>query len=174
MQCHIVDDIVVGSLHKGRVDVAEWSLACRRKSCRECYCVTLGNAHIETALGHLRHHYGHRTSRRHSRCYAHNSLVEFGEVEERLTKDILHTGTLRSLFDALSGLGVKASRSVPNREIVLCRCIAVTLLGDYMEQLWRVYPLQCSQGAYKQLHIVTIHTTKVAETKTLEEVTVLQ
>ena len=173
LQSHIVNDVVVGALHKCRVDVAEWTLTCCSKTCREGYGVSLGNTHVETTLGHLLHHYIHRATRRHCRCNTHYSFIQLSKVEECLTKYVLHTRTLRLVLDALTSIGVEASWSVPYREVILCWCIAISLFGDDMEELRRVNALQGNQRTHQSFDVVSINTTEVAETETLEEVTIL-
>ena len=58
-QRQVVDDVVVGALSKGAVDVAEGLQPVFGHAARESDGVPFGNAHIENALWHFLLHDGH-------------------------------------------------------------------------------------------------------------------
>ena len=131
-----MNDIVVGSLHEGRVDIAEWACATGCQACRECYGVPFGDTYIEATLRHLVNHYRHRTSGRHSGRNADDALVDACEVEEGMSEDILQLGGVAAALDALSGVRVVSPWCMPYGEVALGGGIAVSLLRDDVEQFW--------------------------------------
>ena len=73
-----MDDVVVGALGKGAIDIAERQESFLGHSAREGNGMSLGNAHIEGALGHLLHHDIHRTASRHGWGNTYNLRILTG------------------------------------------------------------------------------------------------
>ena len=74
-QCYIMDELIIGSLHEGRVDIAHRDKAFRRQTRRESYGMLFSDTYIEGALGILLHHKGHRAASRHSGSDGDDTLI---------------------------------------------------------------------------------------------------
>ena len=85
----IVDDVVVGSLHEGGVDVAEGHEAVFCHAAGECHGVSFGYAHVEDSVGHGVHHDVHRASCGHGRCDSDDARVLLCQFEECLAEYVL-------------------------------------------------------------------------------------
>src|SRR5690554_6292387 len=72
LQCHVVDYLVIGTQHEGRVDVAEGNHPLCGHAGGEGYRMCFGDAHIESPFRHLFHQVYHGTTGRHGRCHPHN------------------------------------------------------------------------------------------------------
>ena len=92
LQCHIVNHIIVSSLHERGVDITYGVHATSSQTSREGYGVTLGNTHIEATLGHMLHHNIERAARRHGGGDTHNLIIRASQLKKRLSKDILIAG----------------------------------------------------------------------------------
>ena len=169
---HVVDDIIVGTLREGTVDIAERLQTVLGHTRRERNGVSLGDADIEGTCGHLLHHDVHRATGRHGRCHADDTLVLARQLQEGLAKDILELRRLVVLgsFEYLSCLGIELTRRMPYGLIVLCRCIAMTFLRVQVEQLRTFHVLQLPQHAHQLLHVVSVEGPEVAYVHTFEDV----
>ena len=95
--------------------------------------MTLGDAYIEAALGHLTHHYVHRAARGHGGGDTHDALILACKVEERLTKDILIAVGGVCRLGALTCFKVKTPWGVPYRGVCLGRSVTLALYGLDMQ-----------------------------------------
>ena len=172
---YIVDDIVVSPLGKGTVYVAERNQSLFGHSSGECHGVSLGNANVESALGHLLHHDAHRAACGHGWCDAYNLRILAGQLQQRLAKHILIAGRgvlllPFSLFLSHTSLHVKPPGSVPHGDILLGRCIAVAFLGVQVQQFGTLHALHLFQDAYQCFYVVAVERPEVADVHTLENV----
>ena len=74
-QRYIMDELIIGSLHEGRVDIAHRDKAFRRQTRGESYSMLFSDTYIEGALGILLHHKGHRAAGRHSGSNGDDTLI---------------------------------------------------------------------------------------------------
>ena len=133
------------------------------KACRECHGVAFGNADVETAVGHLAHHYVERASRRHGGGYAHDAPVGAGQFEQRLAEYVLIAGRGVVRRGALARVGFEASGCVPYRLVVLGGGVALALYGDHMQQLGLGDVFQGREYAYQLIDVVAIDLSEVAQ-----------
>ena len=175
-QRHVVYDIVVGSLGKGTVDVAEGQQPVLGHASGEGDGVSLGDAHVEGSLGHLLHHDVHRAAGGHGWRHTNDFRILFGQFEQRMSEHVLillwFVGV--AVYDALSGLGVELPRCVPGGHVALCRRIAVPLLGVQVQQLWPLHFLYLLEDAHQFLHVVAVEGPEVAYVQPLEDVLLLR
>ena len=134
--------------------------------------MSLGNAHIKGALGHLLHHDIHRTASRHGWSNAYNLRILTGQFQQCLTKDILKARrrVLIFIYQSLARFEIELSRCVPYGDILLGRGVAVTFLGVQMEQLGTFHPLQLSEDAHQFLDVVPVERPEVADVHAFEHV----
>ena len=126
-----MDDIVVSTLGKSTVDITERHQPLFGHTTAKGDGMAFGYTDVEGALRHLLHHDIHRTATGHSRGHADNLVVLTSQFQQGLTKHVLETGGLVAgiFHDALTGLGIKLARGVPDGDILLGGGIAVTFLG---------------------------------------------
>ena len=74
-QGNVMNELVISSLHEGRVDVTHGDEALCSHTRGECHGVLLGNPYVKGALGILLHHVGHGAARRHSWSYRYDTLI---------------------------------------------------------------------------------------------------
>ena len=168
----VVDDVVVGPLRKGRIDVAEGLQALFRHSRRECDGVAFGNAHVERAVGHFLHHDVHGAARGHGGCDAHDALVLLCQFEERFAEHVLEfRRTIRAVaHDSLARLRIEFARRMPNGGLFFRRFVAFSLRRVQMEQLRAAHILDLSQDAHQFHHVVTVKRAEIADVHALENV----
>ena len=169
---HVVDDIVVGPLGERTVDVAEGDEPILRHTCGEGDGVSLGDAHVEGAVGHCLHHDVHGATGRHGGCHAHNLGVLSCKLQEGLSEDILEFGRLVGGVGGkpFAGLGVELARCVPYGGTLLGGLVALALGGVQVEQLGALHVLQLPQHPHDVLHVVAVERTEVADVHALEDV----
>ena len=168
----IVNDVIVGSLSKSTVDIAEWHQAILRHACGERYSMSFCYTYVKSALGHRFHHDIHGTPRRHSRCNSDNFRILLRKFEQGFTKHILKllwcVGSI--IRYPLARFRVKFSRCMPHGGTLLCRLIALSLDSMKMKNLWTAHVLNLVQDAHQLHHLMTIIRTKVADIHTLEDI----
>ena len=79
-QGNVMNELVISSLHEGRVDVTHGDEALSSHTRGEGHRVLLGNPYVKGALGILLHHIGHRAARRHSRSYRNDTLIHIRQL----------------------------------------------------------------------------------------------
>ena len=169
---HIVDDMIVGTLSEGRVDVAERYQPLFGKSAGKGNGMTLCNSHVEGSLGHLVHHDGKAATRCHRRSDADNLVVLVRQLQQRLAKDVLEFRWQAFCFVAqtLSGLRVVLARSVENGRVLLGRLEALAFDGMQMQQLGTFHVLYLPKGIHKLDDIVPVGRTEITDVESLEDV----
>ena len=172
-QRHVVDDVVVGSLGEGGVDVAEGQQPLLGHACGEGDGVALGYAHVEGAGGKGLHEDVHGAACGHGGGDAHYAVVLLGQLEERVAEDVLELRRLRGgrlLDEAASGGYVEAPRGVPEGGFALGRLVALALDGVYVEELGASHVFDFAQHAYKLNDVVAAGRPEVAYVESLEDV----
>lgn len=106
-----MNDIVVGALGKGAVDITERLQAVLCHTAREGHSMALGDAHVEDTVGHGLHHDVHRTARGHGWGDAYNLRILLSELQEGLAEDVLKLWWAVAVVvdDALTRSGVEAT-----------------------------------------------------------------
>ena len=167
-----MDDVVVGALCEGAIDVAERLQTFLCHTCRECHRMTFSDAYIERALGHLFHHDVHRTTCRHSGSDTHDARVLFGQPEQSVSEDVLVSRWLVLVVahDALSRLRVEFSWCMPHSGTFLGGLISFSLLGVQMQQFWAFHVLQLLQHAHQLHHVVPVVRAYITDVHALEDV----
>ena len=172
---HIVDDIIISPLCEGTIDIAEGQQPVLGHAGGEGDGVSLGDAHVEHAVGHLCHRYIHRAPGRHGRRNADDTWVLSGQFEQCVSKDVLELRRLVLVvaMNEFAGIRVELTGSVPHGLVVLGGGIAVAFLGMEMEQFGPLHVLQLPEDAYQLLHIVAVEGSEVADVHPLEDVLLL-
>ena len=173
---HVVDDVVVGPLCKRGIDVAERQQPILCHTCRESDGVALGDAHVESAVGHGLHHDVHRAARRHGWRNTHDARIQPCQFEERLAKHTLELWRLSAgvALLQLSCLGVELPWGVPHRRVVLGGRIAVSLLRMQVQQLGASHVLNLSEDAHQLHHVVAVERPKVADVHAIENILLMR
>ena len=172
LQRHVVHHLVDGTLHKGRIDVAEGQHAFLGQSAAEGHRMLLGNTHVEGTVGETLHQIGHRAARRHGGGYTHDALVLLGQLDQCLAEDVLELGRLSlCLFlDALAGHRVELAGCVPDGGLFLGLLEALALDGADVQHLRPTEVLDLAQGLHERHHVVPVHGPEVADVEALEDV----
>ena len=170
LQGNVVDDIVVGSLHEGGVDIAEGQHAGCGHTCRECHCVLLRYAHIEGPFGYFLHHDVHAAAGGHGRGDGDYLLVCPCEFQQGLSEYVLVAGGLPFGRDVpLAGDGVECAGGMPYCLVFLGRAVALAFLGDYVKELGALDVAQGGQGGGQLADVVAVDGPEVAEAEGFEE-----
>ena len=108
-------DIVVCTLGKRRVNIAEREHSFFGQPGREGNGVPFGYAYVEHSFGHGFLHYAHRAACRHGGCYSHNPVVPACQFEQCLAEYVLVSRSFVAhvfLYE-LAGFLVELAGSVP-------------------------------------------------------------
>ena len=169
---HIVDDMIEGTLSKGRVDVAERYHTLFGKSAGKGNSMTLCYSDIESSLGHFVHHDGKAATRCHRWSDADYLVVLTSQLQKRLTKDILELRwhTLCIVAQTLSGLRIVLARSMENGRILLGRLEALAFNGMQMQQLGPLHILYLAKRIHKLDDIMPVGRTEVTDVEALENI----
>ena len=173
---HVVDDVVVGPLHERRIDVAERYHSLGGQSGGEGDGVPLGDAHVETAVGHALHHGVERAAGGHGGGDAHHGRIHLGQLHDRLSEDVLPAvgGRGGRRAEAFAGVGVETSRSVPQGLVVFGFGISLPLDGQYVQQFGPGNLLQVVEHGDQGLYVVAVHRSEVAELEAFEYVAAVE
>ena len=172
LQRHIMYQLVVGPLHKRRIDIAERGHPLRRQPGGKRHCMLLGNAHIERPRRHLLHHDVERATRRHSGRDTHDAVVLLSQFHNGVAKHILIFQRLavRIILYLHTRLGVEQSRRMIGDRILLGGAHPLALLGNNMQQLGTLNLLQLCQHLHQLVQIVAVDGTEIAEAQRLEQI----
>ena len=167
LEGYIVDDLVVGALHEGGVDVAERLHALGSETCGEGDSVLFGNANVEGTGGHLFHHDVEGAAGGHGGRDADDAGIVAGEFYDSVTEDILVFERLSVdvVLDLGSGFGVEASRGVVGDGVAFGGAEAFAFFGDDMEEFGSANGFELGENLNKLFDVVTVDGTKIAESE---------
>ena len=176
LQRHIVDNLVVGPLHKRGIDVAERHHALRGKSRGEGDGVLLGDTHVETTVGHGLHHNIQRATRWHCGSYAHYLGIFPCKFEDGISKHLLITQRLVFFvgFLLFAGVHVVFAGSVVGDGVLHGHLHAPTLLGDDVQQFRAFDGAQTGEDFYQIGQVVAVDGTEIAEAEGFEHIALLE
>ena len=127
LQCHIVDDIVVGALQEGGVNRHEWMFTRRSQSSGECNSMSFRDSYIECAFRISRKHLVHRRAAWHSRRDAGYLLMLAGKLHQCLAEYFLPFRARCGRLAALSGLRIELAGCMPGGGVFLGHFITLSL-----------------------------------------------
>ena len=171
-QCHVVDDIIIGTLCKRTVDITEGLQSVFRHSSGEGDSMSLGDTYVEGAVGHGFHHDIHRTAGRHRWGHSHDVRVLFRQFEEGLTEYFLiFRGDITGVADdTLAGLRIKLTWRMPDGSRLLRRLVALAFHGVQVQQLRSFHILQLSEDTYQFLDIMSVEGSEIADIHSFEDI----
>ena len=167
LEGYVVDDLVVGALHEGGVDVAERLHALGGETCGEGDSVLFGDAYVESAGGHLFHHNVEGAAGGHGGRDADDAGVVAGEFYDSVTEDILVFERLSVdvVLDLGSGFGVEASWGVVCDGVAFGGAEAFAFFGDDMEEFGAANGFELGKDFDKLFDVVTVDGAKIAESE---------
>ena len=172
----IVYNVVVSTLCKGAVYVAErhQSVLCHTRCKRGG--MALGYAYVKHTVGHSVHHYVHRTTRRHGWRDANDVGIGLSQFQQCTSEHllILQRIWIGSVGDALTGLGVELAGSMPYGSLALGGFIALALYGVKVEQFRSTHILQLFEYAHGLAHIIAVERSEVAYVHTLKDILLMR
>ena len=163
--------LVIRPLHKGAVYVAKGYQPLRSHPRRKRDGMLLCYPYIEGTIGHGRHHYVHRASRRHGRGHPYYPFILLCQLHQRMAKYILKLRSLRGTIVLLIYLPshlVELARCMPLGLVFLRGAISFALHCQQVQELWPWYLLHVVQHLVQVHHIVAIYRSKVAQRKRLK------
>ena len=89
LNCHVVDDLVVGALHKAGVDVTERHLALGGQAGTEGHGVLFSDAHVKSPVRHLSEHVLQGAPRWHRWGHTHHAGVLLGQLDDAVSEYVL-------------------------------------------------------------------------------------
>ena len=117
--------------------------------------MALGNAYVESAVRHLCLQDIHAAAGWHSRGDTHYSLVFFGQLQQRFSKDMLPQLGVR-LLQTNTCIGVELAGCVPHNLVRLGRRVTVALAGDQMQHFGTGVVFYFAQNLDDSYHIVPV------------------
>ena len=172
-----MNNLVVGPLHKGGVDIAEGYHSRSCKPGRKSDCMLLCNSYIISAVGHLIHHGLQGRPCGHGRSDADNFLIGAGQFKDGFTKYILvkrSLGSIRHFLNNLPGINIELTGSMEFCLVLLGSGKTFSLLGNHMQEFgsWDIFHIL--QDFSQVMHIMPVHRTKITEIEGLKHVALLQ
>ena len=175
---HVVDDLVVGTLHERGVDVAEGHQATGGHPRAERHGMLFSDAHVKGAVRHFLHHEFQAAPGRHGGGHPYDPTVGLGQFNDAVPKHVLELGWLGFVvpaFEDFTRILVEEARRVPFRGASCLRGrVSGAFPGHHMKQLGAGDVFQIGEHLREVLHVVAIHGTEVPEVQRLEEVALLQ
>ena len=172
-QCRVVDDVVVGALGKGAVDIAKRHHALFGHAGREGHGVAFGNAHVEGAFGQDALQQVHAAAREHGGRDADNALIGARQFNEGFAEHVLEFGRRIARFarnQAHTGSGVELSRCVPHHRVAFRAVVALALHRFDVQQARPGHGTQGAEQANERDHVVTVVGTEITDVESLENV----
>ena len=167
----IVDHIVVSTLRKGRIYVTERNGPLLSHTGGEGNGMTLGNANVESTVGHLAHQNIHGATRGHGRRNADNLTVLAAKFQQRFTENILEAHLGFGIFcRTKSALFVELAGRMPNSGFLLGRLEAFAFHGVQMQEFRAFHLLNFAEHAHQFYHVVPVGRTEIADIHTLKDI----
>ena len=164
--------VVVGSLGKSTVYIAERLHALLCHAGRECHGMSLGYSHVKSPVWHNLHQPVHGASRRHGRRDSHYLRVHFCQFHQRLSEYVLifwrlvHGGVLYPF----ARFRVELAGCVPYRCGFLGRSVALALYGVYVQQLRTAHVFKLAKYPHHFLHVIAVNRTEIAYVHALKHI----
>ena len=139
LQCNIMNDLVVCTLHEGRIYIAEWNESLHGKPGRESNGMLFGYANIESSFGHFFHHQVQGTSCGHSGSNTYYFFIEFCKFNDGISEYILvfrRIFFIRRLFNDLTCILIKITRCMKFNLVLFGLFKAFAFNSDAMQYLW--------------------------------------
>ena len=135
LQRHVVDQLVIAALQERRIDGDDRLQALAREATGKGDGVLLGNANVVVTIGKTPLKLHHAGTLTHGRRDTDEALVSGGHVAQPVAEHlgVRHLGRARGGLDAL--LRIELARAVIEDRIGLSQLVALTLLGDHMQEL---------------------------------------
>jgi hypothetical protein len=165
----IVEDLIVGTLEKGRVDRYHRALAAGCEAGRERDRVLLADPDVEEAFGDRLGEEVKAGPLRHRGRDRHDARVLPGELDERLREDLGVRRRAGLLLCHLPGFDRERRGAVPEDGVRLRRLVPLALARDHVDEHGVVRVLVFAQGGHQLRHGVTVDRTYVLEPQLLEE-----
>ena len=165
----IMDDLIVGPLGEGRIDVAERLQAAGRQPRRKSHGVFLFDAHIEETFGEGFLENGHAAAGSHGGGDPHDFCILPRKVREHLPEDILVAVRRISGLHPLSGGGVELAGGMPGGGIGLGRSVSFAFFRNDVQEPGALEVPQAYQRIPHLGKVVSVDGTEVPETQGLED-----
>ena len=167
LESDVVDNHIVGPLHKGAVDGKKWLHAARSHAAREEGGVFLGDPDIVASVGMPFGEMDEAGAGWHGCGDGHDPVIRVREVGEVFAKE-LRVGR-RVRWFGLAGVEVKFAKAVELVRLFKRGSVAFPLLREDVEDDGLVLCLEELEGFCKQGDIVAIHRAVVADAEVLED-----
>ena len=135
LQGHVVNELVVGALQKGRVNRHHRLQAFAGHASGKSHGVLFGNASVVIALRKSAVKLHHARAFAHGGCDAHQPWVLLGHVAQPLTKHLCESGFGRRGGSHQTHTGVKLAGAVVGHRIDLGQFVTLAFFGDDMQEL---------------------------------------
>ena len=170
LQADVVHDLIVGTLHEGRIDGHHGLHALRGQPGGKGHGVLLADADIEKPFRKPVREAAHPGALGHGGGDGHDALVLFGQLAQRGTEDLGVAGqrTVREL-SGRPGLGLEAAHPVEKSRVGFGRRVALALLGQDMDQNGPFQFTGLLKDIGQHAHVVPLQGADVGEAERLEE-----
>ena len=168
LQGHVVDQLVVGALQKGRVNGHDGFQAFASQARAEGHGMLFGNTDVEIAGRELLFEFHHARAFAHGRRDAHQALVVRGHVAQPVAEHfrVRHLGRRRGRLDAFRR--IELARAVVQDRLRLGQLVALALLGDHVQELRTLQLLDILQGRDQRIEVVAVDGADIVKTEFLE------
>ena len=168
LQCDVVQQLIIGTLQKGRVDRDHRLQSVARHARGEGHRVLLGDADVEIPLGETGRKCHQARALTHRRRDRHQPRITFTRIAHPVGKD-LGEAPAATLGRHLTCGGIERRHPVIDAGITLGRGIPTTLAGHDVQEARTAHRLHIAQGTDQQRQIVAVDRADVIEAELLEQ-----
>ena len=168
LQCHVMNQLVVGALQEGRIDRHHRLEPLAGKPCGKGHRMLLGDADIMVALRKTAFELDHAGTLAHRRRDADQALVLLGHVAQPLPEN-LGEGRLagRGRLEALGR--IELARAMVGHRVGLGAVVALPLARDHVQELRAFEVPDVLQRRDQRVQIMAVNGTDVVEAELLEQ-----
>ena len=171
-----MDNLIVGALHKRRIDIAEYAHALGRHAGAEGHTMLFTNADVESPVGHFLHHELQRTATGHRRGDTENVFILLRQLDDGMPEYILVFRRLRCvvvfLVD-LTGDLIKKPGCVPFGLVTFGQGVSLSFGGDDMQQLRTRNIFQVVECIDQFIQVMSVDGSEIAEFQCLKQIAAL-
>ena len=151
LQRHVVDQLVVAALQEGGIDGDHWLLALAGDAGGEGHGVLLGDAHVEVALRETLLELDQAAALAHGGRDRDQARIGLGRVAQPLAEDLGEAALARTLGLLDADGRIELAGTVVQHGIGLGQLVALSFLGDDVQELKALQRLQVLQRGHQRV-----------------------
>ena len=168
LHADIMQNRVIGTLHKRRINRRHRLHACRRHACCRSHGMLLGNAYVKEAVRMRLRKNIQASAVRHCCRKAHNLLVAVRKLRNRLAKHLSIAYRCSRIGNLLACSNLEGTGAMKLVRTLFGRLIALALLRQHMYHNRSVNLLRCLQYFNQAVNIMTINRSEIGKAQLLK------